>query len=325
MTRWKKILLWLVAITALGLLCGQVYNYILQSGSVTAGHCVSWVSSGVVQDAGAACGAGGGVSAGTAGQIGYYAADGSTISGDAKLDDGASTANTLTYTGSAGINLTGTNAAVLFNGAGPHAAINDSENAGPAATAGRDKLWADSTNHRWTMNNNGGSNDTVVGAATTDALTNKTYNGLTVTTTTGTLTIASGKTATISNTLTFAGTDGNSFTFPSGSGTVVIQAASQNLSNKTLTSPILATTAVTSAAGFHFNQNGASGDLAGTVTLSGGAGTHNFSTAFASAPVCVCTDTTATNVVRCSTSTTALTVAGTTTDVIAYACYGNPN
>lgn len=41
------------------------------------------------------------------------------------------------------------------------------------------------------------------------ALTGKTYNGLSVTASTGTLTVENGKTATISNTLTFAGTDGS--------------------------------------------------------------------------------------------------------------------
>lgn len=53
-----------------------------------------------------ATGAGGGsgtVNNGTAGQITYYAATGTTVSGNAKLDDGATTANTLTYTGTSGI------------------------------------------------------------------------------------------------------------------------------------------------------------------------------------------------------------------------------
>lgn len=46
----------------------------------------------------------------------------------------------------------------------------------PAGVAGFDIFWADNTAHRWKMNNNGGSADTVVGAATTDTFTNKTYN-----------------------------------------------------------------------------------------------------------------------------------------------------
>lgn len=46
------------------------------------------------------------------------------------------------------------------------------------------------------------------------AMTGKTYNGLTLTTTTGTFTLANGKTISISNTLTLAGTDSTTMTFP---------------------------------------------------------------------------------------------------------------
>lgn len=81
--------------------------------------------------------------------------------------------------------------------------------------------------------------DTLVGRATTDNLTNKTYNKVTITApaTASTLTIADGKTLTVNNTLvfagtdnktltfnatlTFAGTDGQTFTFPAVTGTVL--------------------------------------------------------------------------------------------------------
>ncbi len=66
---------------------------------------------------------------------------------------------------------------------------------------------------------------TLVGRDTSDPLTNKTYNGLTINTTTGTLAIASGKTLTVSNTLTFTGTDGSSVAFGAG-GTVAYTASS---------------------------------------------------------------------------------------------------
>lgn len=78
-----------------------------------------------------------------------------------------------------------------------------------------------------------------------------------------------------------------------------------------------------SAAGGHFGSSNP--DFLGTKTLSGGAGTVTFVNAYTAAPVCTCTDQTTAAAVKCSTSTTALTIAGTTTDVIAYACYGNPN
>ena len=66
-------------------------------------------------------------------------------------------------------------------------------------------------------------------------------NGLTITTTTGTLTITNGKTASVSNTLTFAGTDGTTMTFPGTTGTVLTADSTATLTNKTLTAPIIAT------------------------------------------------------------------------------------
>jgi hypothetical protein len=74
----------------------------------------------------------------------------------------------------------------------------------------------------------------VLGAATATSI-----NGLTLTSSTGTLTVANSKTLTASNSLTFTGTDSTSFAFPGTSDTVVTLAASQTLTNKTLTSPIV--------------------------------------------------------------------------------------
>lgn len=54
----------------------------------------------------------------------------------------------------------------------------------------------------------------------TELLTNKTYNGNTWTAGTGTLTLAASKTLTISNTITFAGTDSTTMTFPPASASV---------------------------------------------------------------------------------------------------------
>jgi hypothetical protein len=83
---------------------------------------------------------------------------------------------------------------------------------------------------------------------------------------------ASGKVATISNTLTFAGTDGTTMTFPSTSDTVVTLAATQTLTNKTLTSPTLTTPALgTPASGTLTNCTGlpVSGITASTATALG--------------------------------------------------------
>src|SRR5665811_961736 len=59
----------------------------------------------------------------------------------------------------------------------------------------------------------------LVGTNSTQALTNKTYNGLTINSTTGTLIVVNGKTFTISNSLSFTGTDGSTVNLGAG-GTV---------------------------------------------------------------------------------------------------------
>jgi hypothetical protein len=50
------------------------------------------------------------------------------------------------------------------------------ETAAPTGVANSDQLWGDSTAHRWKMNNNNVGADSVVGAATTDTLVNKTLS-----------------------------------------------------------------------------------------------------------------------------------------------------
>ena len=60
----------------------------------------------------------------------------------------------------------------------------------------------------------------IVGTSDSQALTNKSYNGNTWTAGTGTLTLAAGKTLTANNTLTLAGTDGTTMTFPPASASV---------------------------------------------------------------------------------------------------------
>lgn len=61
---------------------------------------------------------------------------------------------------------------------------------------------------------------TLATLAGTEAFTNKTYNGNTWTAGTGTLTIAAGKTLTASNSITFAGTDATTMTFPPASAEI---------------------------------------------------------------------------------------------------------
>lgn len=61
---------------------------------------------------------------------------------------------------------------------------------------------------------------TLASLAGAEALTNKTYNGNTFTSGSGTLTIAAAKTITVNNTLTLAGTDSTTMTFPTTSATI---------------------------------------------------------------------------------------------------------
>lgn len=80
---------------------------------------------------------------------------------------------------------------------------------------------------------------TLATLAGAEALTNKTINGLTVTSSTGVLTVANAKTIGLNFTTTFAGTDGTTFNFPTISDTLVGLTATQTVTNKTLTAPTI--------------------------------------------------------------------------------------
>jgi hypothetical protein len=88
-------------------------------------------------------------------------------------------------------------------------------------------------------------------------VTGSTFNGLTISTTTGTLTITNGKTASFSNSLTFAGTDSTTMTFPSVSATITRTVASGTsaLGTGAITSGACATVVTTSATGTATTDN----------------------------------------------------------------------
>lgn len=79
--------------------------------------------------------------------------------------------------------------------------------------------------------------------------------------------------------------------------------------------------------GQHFETQAANNDYVGTATLLVGTVTVTFTTAYASAPVCLCQDTT--SILSCNAVPTAsnvvLTVTGGASDAVAYICVGNPN
>jgi hypothetical protein len=97
--------------TALGLGVNAASGFPLVNSTLpTVGHCLQWGSTGVT-DAGGACTTGGGggtVSSGNTGQVAYYAATGTTVSG-ATTGTGVLTA--------LGVNVGSAGAPVLFNGA----------------------------------------------------------------------------------------------------------------------------------------------------------------------------------------------------------------
>ncbi len=109
------------------------------------------------------------------------------------------------------------------------------------------------------------------------AITGATYEGLTITTSTGTLDIANGKTLNIDNSLTFAGVDSDTWTFPAAtgaSGTVVGRDEQQTLTNKTLTSPRIGT-AILDTNGNELINLTATGSAVNELTLANAAALGN--------------------------------------------------
>jgi hypothetical protein len=102
---------------------------------------------------------------------------------------------------------------------------------------------------------------TLATLAGSEALTNKTVNGLTISTTTGTFTLTNGKTFAVQNGLTLAGTDSTVMTFPGSSDTVVTLGAAQTLTAKTLTAPTINGGTHTAITSFGIRSTGAAFDL----------------------------------------------------------------
>lgn len=96
--------------------------------------------------------------------------------------------------------------------------------------------------------------DTLVNLASSQALTNKTYDGLTHTALATGFSIAGGtssKTLTISNTMTLVGTDSSTYTFPSASATMTqtIASGTSTLGTSSIASGACATVVTTTATG----------------------------------------------------------------------------
>jgi len=100
--------------------------------------------------------------------------------------------------------------------------------------------------------------DTIATLAATQALINKTYNGLTISPSTGGLVIGNGKSLTASSTLTLIGTDSTVMTFPSTNASVARIDAGQTFTGTNTFGPV------------NLNAGGAlAGTFSGAPTLSG--------------------------------------------------------
>lgn len=94
--------------------------------------------------------------------------------------------------------------------------------------------------------------DTLVGKATSDNLTNKTYNKVTITApaTSATITIADGKTLTVNNSIAFTGTDATTMTLPTTSSTIARTDAAQTFTGaQTYTNAMINTNNAIAASG----------------------------------------------------------------------------
>ncbi len=179
-------------------------------GSSTVGHIATWANTSgtLLADGGVALAIGG-----SSGQIQYNnagALGGFTLGGDATVV--VSTGNmTITKIGGNSVALGGflhTDGSVTFSGA----------SSATLTVSGATSITLPTTG-------------TLATLAGSEALTNKTYNGLTVNSTTGTLAVTNGKVLTASSTLTFTGTDGSTLNVGTGGtlGTAAYTAATAYL------------------------------------------------------------------------------------------------
>lgn len=188
----------------------------------------------------------------------------------------------IAVSGAGAVSITGAAGAVLA-GAGP--AFTNAFTLGVAGTSVGSIAFANATSGTITVQPQTGAlsgsvltlpaaTDTFAVLAASQALTNKSYNGLTLTSTTGTFTLTNGKTFSVSNTITLAaGADGQTFTFPSSTDTVMGLAAVQTVTGaKTFAATKLLVAGASSGA---LTVNCAA--ACGSNTLTFPAGTTDFS------------------------------------------------
>jgi hypothetical protein len=264
------------------------------SGVLTNGNCASFDGSGNVVDAGGPCTTGGGggtVSSGTAGQVAYYSATGTTVAGSSGMSWN-NTTKVLAVTTSgltAGMNVTNgymqsdggfttgsTSVAAIQAASGglssKWATVSDSvfwqqEAAPPLSSAGQSKVYMDSTSHTLKVSQNGGSFvDLVGGGASGVSSLNSLTGALSIVGTANEVTVSpSGSTITLATPQPIATTSNVTFGSVSTSNSVsgVFQSA------------VTSTNIAFQTTSFTFQVNG-NGDISssGSVNLTGGSSSY---------------------------------------------------
>jgi hypothetical protein len=242
---------------------GLNYTFPFTSGSVigpgssVVGHQACWNNTAgtLLSDCGAALTIGGTntqIQFNNAGALGGF-----TLGGDATVNTGTG-ALTITKIG---------NVAVTLGGA--------MSTAGTFTTAGA-VSYAGAFNQTFTATNNFNAtfptgSFTVASLTGTEALTNKTYNGLTINSTTGTLAITNGKTFTTSNTLQITGTDGSTLNVGTGGtlGTAAYTATSAYVPSATQIAAALGADVLLNNTGNYFDGPSVAQGSTGTWFASG--------------------------------------------------------
>ena len=162
---------------------------------------------------------GGGISGLTTGFI-PLAGSSSTLTGNSHMDDGITTASVITSTEP--IVATTVTAGTAPTGVGSSAAggfgCNEAASTGWTPTSGQDYIRCDSGTHRIVFSLNGASENAIVGATTTDTLTNKTLTSPSISSPAITSAMT-GTGAYIPTSLLNSGTSASSTTFWRGDGT----------------------------------------------------------------------------------------------------------
>ena len=167
-----------------------------------------------------------------------------------------------------GVNTTTAGKIKLFGGTSGDVTILGTAAAGTATTQTLPATSGTLVNRVTTGNGVSATNTDGALAFTLGAITPSTVNGNTITTGTGTLTLGAGKTATISNTLTFTGTDSSSVAFGAG-GTVLYANQSITLSGAVTGSGTTAITTTLASSVVGITNLSASGSPSSSTYLRG--------------------------------------------------------